>query len=127
MLKLSIIFFSGNAIYLRHARRKIPTTWLNRYVAIVAYSLHEVVTGDESLVEKPTTGHVTIQRPCFFAICEKPERGGYPPPPPGRARVEERDGVGPGRVGTGHKYSDFSLEYERTRSARCACSLVLNK
>ena len=32
--------------------------------------------------------------------------------------------MGPGRVGSGREYSDFSLQYERTRSARCARSLV---
>ena len=42
---------------------------------------------------------------------------------------KERDGVGSGRagsgrVGPGREYSDFSLKYERTRSARCARSLV---
>ena len=34
--------------------------------------------------------------------------------------------VGPGRAGPGREYSDFSLKYERTRSARCARSLVIN-
>ena len=34
--------------------------------------------------------------------------------------------VGPGRAGPGREYSDFSLKYERTRSARCARSLVTN-
>ena len=33
--------------------------------------------------------------------------------------------VGPGRAGPGREYSDFSLKYERTRSARCARSLVI--
>ena len=33
--------------------------------------------------------------------------------------------MGPGRAGSGRKYSDFSLKYERTRSARCARSLVM--
>ena len=32
--------------------------------------------------------------------------------------------MGSGRVGSGREYSDFSLKYERTRSARCARSLV---
>ena len=32
--------------------------------------------------------------------------------------------MGPDRVGTGREYSDFSLKFERTRSARCARSLV---
>ena len=32
--------------------------------------------------------------------------------------------MGSGRVGPGREYSDFSLKYERTRSARCARSLV---
>ena len=40
---------------------------------------------------------------------------------------KERDGVGPGRAGSGREYSDFSLKYERTRSARCARSLVINR
>ena len=35
---------------------------------------------------------------------------------PGRA--------GPGRAGPGREYSNFSLKYERTRSARCARSLI---
>ena len=39
---------------------------------------------------------------------------------------KERDGAGSGRAGPGREYSDFSLEYERTRSARCARSLVIN-
>ena len=33
--------------------------------------------------------------------------------------------MGTGRVGPGREYSDFSLKYERTRSARCARSLVI--
>ena len=33
--------------------------------------------------------------------------------------------AGPGRAGPGREYSDFSLKYERTRSARCARSLVI--
>ena len=33
--------------------------------------------------------------------------------------------MGPGRVGPGREYSDFSLKFERTRSARCARSLVI--
>ena len=37
---------------------------------------------------------------------------------PGRA--------GSGRAGSGREYSDFPLKYERTRSARCARSLVIN-
>ena len=32
--------------------------------------------------------------------------------------------MGSGRAGPGREYSDFSLKYERTRSARCARSLV---
>ena len=32
--------------------------------------------------------------------------------------------MGPGRAGSGREYSDFSLKFERTRSARCARSLV---
>ena len=33
--------------------------------------------------------------------------------------------MGSGRAGPGREYSDFSLKYERTRSARCARSLVI--
>ena len=33
--------------------------------------------------------------------------------------------MGSGRVGSGREYSDFFLKYERTRSARCARSLVI--
>ena len=33
--------------------------------------------------------------------------------------------MGPGRVGPGREYSDFSLKFERTRSVRCARSLVI--
>ena len=32
--------------------------------------------------------------------------------------------MGSGRAGPGREFSDFSLKYERTRSARCARSLV---
>ena len=35
--------------------------------------------------------------------------------------------MGPGRVGPGREYSDFSLKYERTRSARCARLLVMTE
>ena len=33
--------------------------------------------------------------------------------------------MGSGRAGPGREYSDFSVKYERTRSARCARSLVI--
>ena len=33
--------------------------------------------------------------------------------------------MGSGRAGPGREYSDFSLKFERTRSARCARSLVI--
>ena len=35
--------------------------------------------------------------------------------------------MGSGRAGPGREYSDFSLKYERTRSAHCARSLVISK
>ena len=49
----------------------------------------------------------------FLSYREYSGGGALNAPPPGQARVKERDGAGPGR-----EYSDFSLKFERTRSAR---------